>query len=120
MSFGRRDRAIGPRLWPLGLLAALLLIQALIPSGALGASPATLGGGSAPLARPAARGTPTQVIDAQADPQAAAAALNTGCTDLSNCSWSGSAITFDYGPSKIYGDVLYNCADPATEPGAIA
>jgi hypothetical protein len=111
---------IARRLWPVGLLAALLLTQALAPSGALGDSPATLGAGSAPLARTAVRGASTQVIDARANPQAAAAALDSGCTDLSNCSWSGSTITFDYGPSKIYGNVLYNCADPVTEPGAIA
>lgn len=120
MSFRQRHGTIGRRLWPLGVLAVLLPAQALVPSGALGASPVARGGGSATRARAAVQGTPTQVIDAQADPQAAAAAIDSGCTDLSNCSWNGSTVTFSYGPSQIYGDVLYNCSDPATEPDAMA
>jgi hypothetical protein len=60
--------------------------------------------------------TPTQVIDAQTDPQRAADALNSGCADLSNCKWQDDGkITVGYGPSRILGDVLYNCTDPADQ-----
>lgn len=120
MSLRQPHRAIGRWLRPLGVLAALLLAQALAPGGALGASPTPRGDRAAARAHTVPPGTPTQVIDAQANPQAAAAAINSGCTDLSNCSWNGSNVTFAYGPSQIYGDVLYNCSDPATEPDATA
>jgi hypothetical protein len=66
----------------------------------------------------ARQGPPTQTIDAQADPQRAGQELNSGCADLSNCSWQtdpGTQITTKYGPFKIIGDALYNCADPSNE-----
>ena len=113
MSFRQRHGTIGRGLWPLGVLAVLLLAQALAPSGALGASPAARGGGSATRARAAVGGAPTQVIDAQADPQAAAAAINSGCTDLSNCSWNGSNVTFSYGPRRSTGTC---CTTARTRP----
>jgi hypothetical protein len=57
------------------------------------------------------------VIDAQSDPDGAAAAITNGCQDLSNCTWQTATITPGYGPPKILGDVLYNCS---TDPQDIA
>ena len=117
MSCSPRHRAIHRLIGPLSLVGACLLVA---PSGALGATlPARSTGATVP-GRAAAGAAPTQVIDAQADPKGAATALNAGCTDLSNCSWNGSQVTFNYGPSSIYGDVLYNCADPVASPDATA
>ncbi len=66
--------------------------------------------------RGAVRGTPTQVIDAQTDPQQAGDALNTGCATLANCQWAADTpITTGYGPPRILGDVTYNCSDPSNE-----
>lgn len=95
MSCGNRQGTIGRALLPMALVAVVLVMTALATTGALAA-------------------TPTQVIDAQTDPQGAADALNSGCADLSNCKWKDEGtITVDYGPSRILGDVLYNCTDPA-------
>jgi hypothetical protein len=59
--------------------------------------------------------TPTQTINAQTNPAQAAQALNSGCADLSNCSWQDDGtITFGWGPPQVLGDVLYNCS-PTTE-----
>lgn len=83
-------------------LAAALAVTVAGSSVALAASPD----------RALAQGTPDQVIDAKADPDAAADALNSGCQDLSNCTWknSGGFDTPDYGDPSILGDVLYNCS----------
>jgi hypothetical protein len=85
---GRRPRFVA-------LTAALLAVAAAAPSAAL------------------AQGTPDQVIDAKANPDAAAAALNSGTCDpdTQKCWRNDSAITYDYGPPSILGDVLYNCSD---------
>jgi hypothetical protein len=120
MSVRPRHSLIGRRLWPVGLAGAVLAAWA-VPSGALADSPRALRAGSARVGHAAPKGTPSEVIDAKADPQAAAQALNAGCANLSNCSWNAdSQITVDYGPSSILGDVLYNCADPKEEPEANA
>ena len=66
-----------------------------------------------------AQGTPDQVIDAKANPDAAAAALNSGtparCQDGSNCGWKNDTKfnaktngTPAYGAPSILGDVQYN------------
>lgn len=61
----------------------------------------------------------TQTIDAKANPDAATAALNSGCVPITNCSWKSDPngkITVDYGPPAMLGDVLYNCnADTYSE-----
>lgn len=78
------------------------------PSAAVAASPGHHHRGTAR----AAQGNPDQVIDAKANPDAAADALNSGCADTSKCTWSNdTAITSDYGPPSVLGDVLYNCSD---------
>jgi hypothetical protein len=86
------------RLSPLALTATVLAVVAAGPSAAA-----------------AARQTPDQVIDAKANPDAAAAALNSGCADMSNCKWNSdtkpTVLEEDYGPPALLGDVLYNCAD---------
>ena len=103
MSSRRRHSVIGGRLWSLGLTGAVLAVAAAGPNGALAASPGKHHRGKAQLAQ----GTPDQVIDANANPDAAADALNSGCADTSNCKWSNdTAITSDYGPPSILGDVL--------------
>jgi hypothetical protein len=66
----------------------------------------------------ARQGTPTQTIDASANPQQAGQELNSGCANLSNCSWQtdpNTQITTGYGPPKIIGDALYNCTDSSNE-----
>ena len=110
MSVRGRYSVIGRRLLPLGLAGALLTAAAVVPSGALAASPSAVAARSGRAARPAVQGTPSQVIDAKTDPDAAAQALNAGCADLSNCSWQTANITAGYGPSRILGDALYNCS----------
>jgi hypothetical protein len=102
MSFQQRQRVIGRRLRSVAITGALLAIAAAAPSAAL------------------AQGTPDQVIDAKANPDAAAAALNSGtCVpkgDGSNC-WKNNT-TFNpktngkpvYGAPSILGDVQYNCS----------
>jgi hypothetical protein len=121
MSFRARHSLIARRQWPAGLAGAVLAAAAIAPSGALAASPSAPRAGSAREGRPALRGTPSQVIDAKADPQAAGQALNAGCANLSNCSWNADTqVTVNYGPSSILGDVLYNCADSKEEPEANA
>lgn len=103
-----RARVIGRRLRPVALAAAALAA----PSGALAAAGHERVTGAVRAWGPAARDTPTQVIDAQTDPQAAGQALNSGCADLSKCSWKAdSKITIGYGPPRILGDALYNCSD---------
>lgn len=59
----------------------------------------------------AAAQTPDTVIDAKANPVAAAQALNGGCADMANCDWkSDGKVTNPYGPERVIGDVLYNCS----------
>lgn len=97
----------GRRLWPVALTGTVLAFAAAGPSAAL-ASTGTHHRGNAPLAQ----GTPDQTIDAKANPDAAADALNSGCADTSKCTWhNDTKITYDYGPPSILGDVLYNCSD---------
>jgi len=66
------------------------------------------GAAAAPVA--AQQRQPDQVIDSKADPQTAGQTLNDLCATLSNCQWSGDAITAQYGPVRILGDVTYNCS----------
>ena len=110
MSLGQKYRRVGRRLWPVGLVGAVLAVAAVVPSGAVAASRGAVAGGSARADRANLRGTPTEVIDAQTDPAGAAAALSAGCQDLSNCSWQTASVTPGYGPASILGDVLYNCS----------
>ena len=108
MSSLQRHRPIGRRLWPVALTATVLAVAAAGPGAALAASPSKHHGAKAH----AAQGTPDQVIDANANPGAAADALNSGCADTSKCNWKNdTAITVTYGEPSILGDVLYNCSD---------
>jgi ChpA-C len=102
---------VGRRLWSVGLAGAVLAAAAVVPSGAVAASPGGVGGGSARAGRPPLGATPDQVINAQKDPDAAAQALQ-GCADISNCSLAHVSVTGGYGPPAILGDVLYNCNPP--------
>jgi hypothetical protein len=108
MSSDQRHTLIGRRLWSIALSGTVLAVAAAAPSGALAAAPGKHHRGKAPRAQ----GNPNQTIDAKADPNAAAEALNTGCADTSKCTWKNdTAITSDYGEPRILGDVLYNCSD---------
>jgi hypothetical protein len=108
MSSRQRHGVLGGRLWPVALTGAVLAVAAAGPSGA---PAATAGKHHRGKAQPA-QATPDQVIDAKANPDAAADALNSGCADTSDCNWNNdTAITSDYGPPSILGDVLYNCSD---------
>ena len=86
---------MSPRGWSVAVVAAVLLAAAAVPSAAVAQ-------------------TPDQTINAQTDPEDAAAALNSGCADnITNCKLADmSAVTNDYNPPQILGDVLYNCAPP--------
>jgi len=89
----------------LAVVAATPAVAAVTPGTALAAAHAKAHG---------AQATPTKVIDASdpAQQQAAADALNSGCANTSNCTWSNDTpVTGGYGPPSILGDVLYNC-DP--------
>ena len=67
--------------------------------------------GSTWLAGGAAGLAPDSVIDAGADAQEAADAINQGCADLAACEWKDDGdLTTEYGPEKVIGDVLYNCS----------
>jgi hypothetical protein len=108
MNFLQRHSVIGRRLWSVALTGALLAVAAAGPSAVLAASAGKHERGKA---RPA-QGSPDRVIDAKANPDAATDALNSGCADTSKCTWDNdTAITSDYGPPSILGDVLYNCSD---------
>jgi hypothetical protein len=90
MSSRQRHSMIGRRLWSVALTGTALAVMAAGPSAAQ---------------------NPDETIDAKANPDAAAAALNSGCADMSNCTWkSSSSITAGYGDPSILGDVLYNCS----------
>ncbi len=96
--------------------ARLILVAAVIAVFAISVSVATAAPpSSGHLGRVPKGQTPTQTINAQTDPAQAAQALNSGCADLSNCSWQDDGtITFGWGPPQVLGDVLYNCS-PTTE-----
>jgi hypothetical protein len=108
---------IGRRLWLAALPAVVFGVAMAAPSAgsALTIHEHVTG---ALRAYSAAQGPPDQVIDAQANPQQAGRELNSGCADLSNCSWQttpGTQITTGWGPFKIIGDAMYNCADPSND-----
>jgi hypothetical protein len=100
-----------------GWLAALPVVVAVglaAPSAGVASAPHERVTGSL-RAYSAAQGPPDQVIDAQANPQQAGQELNSGCADLSHCSWQitpDTKVTSGYGPFKIVGDAMYNCASP--------
>jgi hypothetical protein len=101
-----RHSILKRRLSPVALTAAVVAVAMAGSSAAAAAMPGTHHGKAQ-----AAQGTPDQVIDAKANPDQAADALNSGCADTSKCSWDNdTAITTDYGPPSILGDVLYNCS----------
>jgi hypothetical protein len=107
MSSPQRHSVIGRRLRSCALTGAVLAVAAAGPSAALAATP---GEHHRAKAQPA-QATPDQVIDANANPQKAADALNSGCADTSQCSWRNDTdFTNDFGPPSILGDVLYNCS----------
>ncbi len=118
------------RLWPVGLAGAVLVTAAAMPSGALAAAHTTSAAGAVRAAAGAvhaaagatrvaraAQDNPTEVIDAQTDPDKAGAELSSGCADLSNCKWQTDKVTAGYGPASILGDELYNCS---TDPNDVA
>jgi hypothetical protein len=97
-----------------GVLAAVLAV----PSAGLASALHEHVTGSIRAYSAARQGAPTQTIDASADPQQAGQELNSGCANLSNCSWQtdpNTQITTAYGPPKIIGDALYNCTDSEYE-----
>ena len=113
MSRRARPGWLARRLWQGALLAGVLGAVAAAPSAAPASAPSARATGSVPSA---VAGTPTQVIDAQTDPQQAGDALNTGCATLANCQWKADTpISTGYGPPRILGDVTYNCSDPSNE-----
>lgn len=117
-SVAPRRGVIGRRLWLVALPAGVLAAGLAAPSAGLASALHERVTGSLRAYSAARQGPPDQVIDAQADPQQAGQELNSGCANLSNCSWQtapGTQITSKYGPFKIIGDVLYNCADPSNE-----
>jgi hypothetical protein len=104
-------RVIGRRRWLVALVGGAVAAASVAPSAT-------------------AVQQPSKVIDAQDDPQAAGDALNSGCAGAtivggtspgsSQCSWNPTTkITIGYGPPKILGDALYNCANPL-DPDAYA
>lgn len=117
--FGRHDPGTR-RWWLMAVAAGALATGWLAPSAAL-AAPHEHVTGMVRAWHGARKGdTPSEVIDAQTNPQEAGQELNTGCADLSNCSWQAtSSITTGYGPSQILGDALYNCS-PASDEQAYA
>ncbi len=120
-------RMRGRRVWPVVLTGAVLLVAGpssmatAVAQAPNAASASRIDARAALARRPAVAGIPSQVIDSQSNPDQAAAALNSGCADLTNCTWQADTQpTIAYGPSKILGDVLYNCTDPVAEPQAQA
>lgn len=104
-------RMIGGRWLQVTVAGAALAVAAAAPSVALAAGPHERVTGAVRAYHRAVQGTPSEVINAQTDPQAAGDALNAGCADLSNCSWKPDGPpTIAYGPSQILGDALYNCS----------
>jgi hypothetical protein len=107
----RRDHRTVARRWRTLGLSGVLLASLGAPGAALAAD-AGAGGAASASVSAAPLETPSKVIDAQSDPDAAAQALNSGCADLSNCTWSGGTPSIGYGPAEIVGDKLYNCEEP--------
>ncbi len=120
---------LGRRLWPVALTGTVLAVAAAGPSATLAASAGKHHRGKAQAAQ-----QPQQVIDAQANPQAAANALNNstgtpswqtdtapggcteppptppdGCVPADSNNTTHYAISDGWGPFAIIGDVLYNC-----------
>ncbi len=89
--------------------ALLAVATVVVPNGAAASVRAVTGGFARSEGR-ALHGTPTEVIDAQKNPDAAGAALNAGCADLKECDWQTTSVTDGYGPRTVLGDVLYNCS----------
>jgi hypothetical protein len=113
MSSLARPGGLARRRRQVALLFGVLGVVSAAPSVALASAPSARATGSVRRAVP---GTPTQVIDAQTDPQQAGDALDAGCATLANCRWAADTpITTGYGPPRILGDVTYNCSDPSNE-----
>jgi hypothetical protein len=109
---------IGRRLWMVALSGGVLAAGLAAPSAGSASALHEHVTGSLRAYSAARQGAPTETIDAQADPQQAGQELNNGCADLANCSWQtepNTPITSKYGPFKIIGDALYNCADPTND-----
>ncbi len=91
------------------IVAAVVIAMLTICSGVATAdqlSPSSTHLGQVPKGQ-----TPTTTINAQTNPAQAAAALNSGCADLSQCSWQDDGkITVGLGPPQLLGDVMYNCS----------
>lgn len=103
--------------WLAALPVVVMAVGLAAPSAGVASAPHERVTGSL-RAYTAAQGPPDQVIDATANPQQASQELNSGCANLSNCTWQtapGTQITNGYGPFKIIGDALYNCATPENE-----
>ncbi len=81
-----------------GMLAG---VSAIIPDSGAGAS-----AGASPRADAAVA---QQVLNAEQDPAGAAMALNDFCDPVSNCEFSNSVPTVQYGAPRTIGDALYNC-----------
>ena len=61
------------------------------------------------------------MINAGQNADQAASTLNNGCADMEKCEWqSDKALTTEYGPTRIIGDVLYNCSEDGEAESAIA
>jgi hypothetical protein len=91
------------------ILTAVVIALFAISSGVATAAPPTAA--STHLGRVPKGQTPTTTINAQTDPAQAAVALNSGCADLSQCSWQDDGtITVGLGPPQLLGDVMYNCS----------
>jgi hypothetical protein len=94
----------------IAVITAVLAVAAVVVPNGAAASTRTVPDGSPRSEGRALHGTPTQVIDAQKNPDAAGAALDAGCADLKKCDWQTTNVTTGYGPRSVLGDVLYNCS----------
>jgi hypothetical protein len=113
---GALERIIGLRRWLVALAGCVLAAASIAPSAALAAPTHERVTGHLQLWNSRLRQTPTETIDAQKDPQAAGDALNSGCADMSKCSWQPTTNpTIGWGPPQILGDALYNCSDTTNE-----
>jgi hypothetical protein len=113
-----RRGVIGRRLWLMALPVGVLGAGLAAPSAGVASALHERVTGSLRAYSAARQGAPDQVIDAKTDPQKAGQELNSGCANLSKCSWQttpNTQITSGYGPFKIIGDALYNCTDPSNE-----
>jgi hypothetical protein len=113
-----RRGVIGSRLWLMALPVGVLGAGLAAPSAGVASALHERVTGSLRAYSAARQGDPTQTIDARTNPQQAGQELNSGCANLSKCSWQttpNTQITSGYGPFKIIGDALYNCTDPSNE-----